>query len=166
MLKSVMKVTIFFGSASDAPAMKKAAELLKSFDVEYDAFVISAHRAGELLAEKVREAESTGTEVFIAGAGLSAALPGVVASLTVLPVIGVPLDCGKVAGLDSLLSVVQMPKQVPVAAVGLDNAENAAFLAVEILAVKYPELRARLLSFRKEMQDKMRDELDPRVLDS
>ena len=160
-----MKVTIFFGSKSDSSKMKKAAELLKSFGVEFDAFVISAHRAGELLAEKVREAESAGTEAFIAGAGLSAALPGVVASLTVLPVIGVPLDCGKVAGLDSLLSVVQMPKQVPVAAVGLDNAENAALLAVEILAVKYPELRTKLLLYRKEIADKMRAELNPRVLD-
>ena len=93
-------------------------------------------RQRELLAEKVREAENTGTEVFLAGAGLSAALPGVVASLTVLPVIGIPLDAGKAAGFDSLLSVVQMPKQIPVAAVGLDNAENAAWLALEILAVE------------------------------
>ncbi len=165
-IDSRMKITIFFGSKSDAPVMKKAASVLKQFGVEYDAFVISAHRAGELLAEKVREAENTGTEVFLAGAGLSAALPGVVASLTVLPVIGIPLDAGKAAGFDSLLSVVQMPKQIPVAAVGLDNAENAAWLALEILAVKYPELRARLAAFRKELQDSVRAELNPRILDS
>ncbi len=138
---------------------------MKRFGVDYDAFVISAHRAGELLAEKVREAETSGTEVFIAGAGLSAALPGVIASLTVLPVVGVPLDAGKVAGFDSLLSVVQMPKQIPVASVGLDNAENAAWLALEILAVKYPDLRQKLLSFRKDLQDSMRRDLNSRILD-
>lgn len=160
-----MKITIFFGSTSDAPVMKKAAAVLRKFGIEYDAFVVSAHRAGELLAEKVREAEATGTEVFIAGAGLSAALPGVIASLTVLPVVGVPLDAGKVAGLDSLLSVVQMPKQIPVASVGLDNAENAAWLAVEILAVKYPVLKEKLLQFRKSLRDTMRADLNPRVLD-
>ncbi len=160
-----MKITIFFGSKSDAPVMKKAASVLKKFGVDYDAFVISAHRAGDLLAEKVREAEASGTEVFIAGAGLSAALPGVVASLTVVPVIGVPLDAGKAAGFDSLLSVVQMPKQIPVASVGLDNAENAAWLALEILSLKYPDLKAKLVSFRKDLQDSMRRDLNPRILD-
>jgi len=144
--------------------MKKAATVLAEFGVAYNSYVISAHRAGEVLAEIVRAEEKAGTEVFIAGAGLSAALPGVVASLTTCPVVGVPLDGGKVGGFDSLLSVVQMPKQIPVAAVGLDNAANAGYLACEILAIKYPELKARLVAFRKQLQDETRAGLDPRAL--
>ena len=144
--------------------MKKAAAVLKEFGVEYSSYIISAHRSGELLAETVAKAEKDGSEVIIAGAGLSAALPGVIASMTVLPVIGVPLDAGKVGGLDSLLSIVQMPKQIPVATVGLDNAANAGYLACEILAVKYPELKAKLVAFRKQLQAESRADLDPRVL--
>ena len=128
--------------------MKKAAAVLREFGVDYSSYIISAHRAGELLAETVAAAEADGTEVIIAGAGLAAHLPGVIASMTVLPVIGVPLDGGKVGGLDALLSIVQMPKQIPVATVGLDNAANAAYLACEILAIKYPELKAKLKAFR------------------
>jgi 5-(carboxyamino)imidazole ribonucleotide mutase len=150
-----MKVTILFGSKSDTDIMKKAAAVLREFGVDYSSYVISAHRAGELLAETVKAEEDAGTEVFIAGAGLSAALPGVVASMTVLPVVGVPLDSGKVGGLDSLLSIVQMPKQIPVATVGLDNAANAAYLACEILAVKYPELRAKLVAFRAKLKEEI-----------
>lgn len=153
-----MKVTIFFGSKSDTDTMKKAADVLKEFGVDYSSFIISAHRAGELLAETVAMAEQDGTEVIIAGAGLAAHLPGVIASLTVLPVIGVPLDGGKVGGLDSLLSIVQMPKQIPVATVGLDNAANAAYLACEILAIKYPELKAKLLAFRASLKLKCTEE--------
>lgn len=144
--------------------MKKAAVVLSDFGIEYSSYIISAHRSGELLAETVALAEKDGTEVFIAGAGLAAHLPGVVASMTVLPVIGVPLDGGKVGGLDALLSIVQMPKQIPVATVGLDNAANAAYLACEILAIKYPELRSKLLTFRKRLQEESRKELDPKVL--
>ena len=113
--------------------MKKAAGVLRDFGVEFSSFIISAHRAGELLAETVARVEKDGAEVIIAGAGLAAHLPGVIASMTVLPVIGVPLDGGKVGGLDALLSIVQMPKQIPVATVGLDNAANAAYLAVKFL---------------------------------
>ena len=164
MLHSVMKVTILFGSKSDTEIMKKAAAVLKEFGVDYSSYVISAHRAAELLAETVAKEEASGTEVFIAGAGLAAALPGVVASMTVLPVIGVPLDGGKVGGLDSLLSIVQMPKQIPVATVGLDNAANAGYLACEILAIKYPELKKKLVTFRKQLQDESRAGLDSRVL--
>ena len=98
MLHSVMKVTILFGSKSDTDIMKKAAAVLKEFGVDYSSYVISAHRASELLAETVAKEEAEGTEVFIAGAGLAAALPGVVASMTTVPVIGVPLDGGKVGG--------------------------------------------------------------------
>jgi 5-(carboxyamino)imidazole ribonucleotide mutase len=159
-----MKVTIFFGSKSDTDIMKKAAAVLKEFGVEYSSYVISAHRAAEVLAETVAREEAAGTEVFIAGAGLAAALPGVVASLTTVPVIGVPLDGGKVGGFDSLLSIVQMPKQIPVATVGLDNAANAAYLACEILSIKYPELKKKLVAFRKKLQEDVRKDLDPRVL--
>ena len=159
-----MKVTIFFGSKSDTQIMQKAADVLKEFGVPYASYIISAHRAGDLLAETIAKEEEAGTEVFIAGAGLSAALPGVVASHTVLPVIGVPLDGGKVAGYDSLLSVVQMPKHIPVAAVGMDNAANAAYLACEILSIKYPEIKTKLVAFRKRLQDEIRADLDPQVL--
>ena len=144
-----MKVAIFFGSKSDTEAMKKAADVLKEFGVDYKAYIISAHRAGALLAKTVSEVEKDGCEVIIAGAGLAAALPGVIASETVLPVIGVPLECvnpGKsngLAGMDALLSIVQMPPQIPVATVGIGNAKNAAYLALQILAVKYPELKEK-----------------------
>lgn len=159
-----MKVTILFGSKSDTDIMKKAADVLKTFGVEYSSFILSAHRASELLAETVRKEEASGTEVFIAGAGLAAALPGVVASLTTCPVIGVPLDGGKVGGLDALLSIVQMPKQIPVATVGLDNAANAGYLACEILSIKYPELKKRLNVFRTQLQEEARAGLNPRTL--
>ncbi len=135
--------------------MKKAAAVLREFGVDYSSYIISAHRAGELLAETVAAAEADGTEVIIAGAGLAAHLPGVIASMTVLPVIGVPLDGGKVGGLDALLSIVQMPKQIPVATVGLDNAANAAYLACEILAIKYPELKAKLKAFRAALKQEI-----------
>jgi 5-(carboxyamino)imidazole ribonucleotide mutase len=159
-----MKVTILFGSKSDTEVMKKAASVLKEFGVDYSSYVISAHRAAEILAETVAKEEAAGTEVFIAGAGLAAALPGVVASMTTCPVIGVPLDGGKVGGLDSLLSIVQMPKQIPVATVGLDNAANAGYLACEILSIKYPDLKTKLVAFRKRLQDEVRADLDSRVL--
>ncbi len=135
--------------------MKKAATVLKEFGVEYEAFILSAHRAGELLAETVAQAEQSGTEVIIAGAGLAAHLPGVISSMTVLPVIGVPLDGGNMGGLDALLSIVQMPKQIPVATVGVDNAANAAYLACQILAIKYPELKTRLIAFRNRLKEEI-----------
>ncbi len=139
--------------------MKKSADVLRDFGVEFKAYIISAHRAGALLSKTVKQVEEEGCEVIIAGAGLAAALPGVIASETTLPVIGVPLECinpGKsngLAGIDSLLSIVQMPPQIPVATVGIGNAKNAAFLAVEILAVKYPELKKKLVDFRKKLAE-------------
>ena len=154
-----MKAAIFFGLKSDTQSMKKAADVLAEFGVEYKAFVISAHRAHELLAETVKQIEKDGFEVIIAGAGLAAALPGVIAGMTVLPVIGVPLECvnpgvsNGLAGMDALLSIVQMPPQIPVATVGIGNAKNAGYLAVEMLAVKYPELKEKLLAFRKKLAE-------------
>ena len=153
-----MKAAIFFGSKSDTDKMKKAAEVLSEFGIEYKAYVISAHRAGELLRRTVSQVESDGCEVIIAGAGLAAALPGVIAGMTVLPVIGVPLEClsagsNGLGGMDSLLSIVQMPPQIPVATVGIGNSKNAGYLAVQILALKYPELKEKLLAFRKKLAD-------------
>lgn len=151
-----MKVAIFFGSKSDTETMKKASSVLADFGVDYCAFILSAHRSGDLLKQQLIEIENDGCEVIIAGAGLAAHLPGVIASHSVLPVIGVPLECitngsNGLAGVDALYSIVQMPKQIPVATVGINNAANAAYLAVEILAVKYPELRTKLKDFRKKL---------------
>ncbi len=152
-----MKVAIFFGSKSDTETMKKAADILKEFGVEYCAYAISAHRAGDLLIKTLKQVEKDGCEVIIAGAGLSAALPGVISGHTVLPVIGVPLECitpGKssgLAGMDALLSTVQMPPQIPVASVGINNAKNAAYLALEILGIKYTDIKEKLLAFRKKL---------------
>ena len=154
-----MKVAIFFGSKSDMDTMKKAADVLKEFGVEYKAFILSAHRASALLFKTIEQVENEGFEVIIAGAGLSAALPGVIASHTVLPVVGVPLECvtpGKsngLGGMDALLSVVQMPPQIPVACVGINSAKNGAYLALQILSIKYPEIKEKLLAFRKKLAD-------------
>jgi len=148
-----MKAAILFGSKSDAQIMKKAADVFKEFGVSYTAHAISAHRSPELLAETLLSLEADGTEVIIAGAGLAAHLPGVIASQTLLPVIGVPINSGGLGGLDALLSIVQMPKPVPVAAVGVDNAANAAYLACEILALKYPEVKNSLANFRTQMKN-------------
>ncbi|MCI1209598.1 MAG: 5-(carboxyamino)imidazole ribonucleotide mutase [Treponema sp.] len=153
-----MKVAIFFGSPSDRETMKKAVSVLTDFGVEYEAYILSAHRAGKLLTSTIEKIEKSGAEVIIAGAGLSAALPGVIAAQTVLPVIGVPLECvseksNGLGGMDALLSIVQMPSKIPVATVGINNAKNAAYLAVQILAVKYPELHSKLVEFRNKMAD-------------
>ncbi|MCR5289486.1 MAG: 5-(carboxyamino)imidazole ribonucleotide mutase [Treponema sp.] len=158
-----MKVAVFFGSKSDTDTMKKVAPVLAQFGVEYQAYIISAHRNGALLRQTIAKVEQDGCEVIIAGAGLSAALPGVIASETVLPVVGVPLECvtsvsNGLAGMDALLSIVQMPPKIPVATVGINNAANAAFLAVEILAVKYPELKIKLQDYRKKMSEEMTTE--------
>ena len=147
-----MKVAIIFGSQSDKPVMKKAADVLREMGVAFSAHVLSAHRVPELLAKTIKSLEADGTEVIIAGAGLAAHLPGVIASQTLLPVIGLPVSSGGLGGLDALLSIVQMPKPIPVATVGVDNAANAAQLACQILALKYPELKEKLASARKKMK--------------
>ena len=151
-----MKVAIFFGSKSDKDTMKKAADVLTEFGVEYKAFIISAHRAGELLRETVKQVEADGFEVIIAGAGLAAALPGVIAGITTLPVIGVPLECvsdksNGLGGMDALLSIVQMPPQIPVATVGINSAKNAAYLALQILALNDKGLSEKLKAFRAKL---------------
>jgi 5-(carboxyamino)imidazole ribonucleotide mutase len=153
-----LKAAIIYGSKSDAQVMKKAAEVLADFGVSYRARVLSAHRTPELLGETVKTLEAEGVEVIIAGAGLAAHLPGVIASLTLIPVIGVPVDSGGLGGLDALLSIVQMPRPIPVAAVGIGNGANAAYLACQILSLKYPELREKLAGFRKKMKEDFQKE--------
>ncbi|WP_407675185.1 MULTISPECIES: 5-(carboxyamino)imidazole ribonucleotide mutase [Pasteurellaceae] len=146
-----MKVGIIFGSQSDLEVMRGAANCLKQFGVTYSAHILSAHRVPELLVEKLAEFEREGYGVVIAGAGLAAHLPGVVASKTTLPVIGVPINAA-LDGLDSLLSIVQMPKSIPVATVGINNSYNAGMLAVQILATNNAELRTKLQDFRQQMK--------------
>lgn len=138
-------ITIIAGSESDRDLVKKVGEVLDEFGVEYESHVASAHRTPEKLKEIV---EASDSDVFIGVAGLSAALPGVIASHTIKPVIGLPGDV-KLSGLDAFLSMMQMPPGVPVATVGVDNAKNAAFLALEILAVRDENLKNRLKEYRK-----------------
>lgn len=147
-----MKVAIFFGSKSDTEIMKKATNVLNEFGVNYKAFVLSAHRVPEKLSEVIKEIEENDFECIIAGAGLAAHLPGVIASQTILPIIGVPIN-GALDGMDSLLSIVQMPKPIPVATVGINNSTNAAMLAIHILALKYPDLKNKLIDYRKKMKE-------------
>jgi 5-(carboxyamino)imidazole ribonucleotide mutase len=153
-----VKAAIIFGSKSDQGIMKKAAGVLKEFGVDYSSHILSAHRVPELLEETLASLEADGTELIIAGAGLAAHLPGVIASKTLLPVIAVPIVSGSLGGLDALLSIVQMPRPIPVAVVGLDNGANAGYLACEILSLKYPELKQKLLAFRKKMKEDFANE--------
>ena len=138
------------GSKSDWPTMKHAADLLDEFGLQYESKIVSAHRTPDLLFEFAKSAESRGIEVIIAGAGGAAHLPGMCASQTILPVLGVPVESKALKGLDSLLSIAQMPAGVPVGtlAIGEAGAKNAALLAVSILANSRPPLRKKLSSFR------------------
>lgn len=148
-------VGIIMGSDSDLEVMKEAAEILEMLDIPFEIDIVSAHRTPEKLLKYVSEAEKKGIEVIIAGAGGSAHLPGITASLTNLPVIGVPVKSSFQDGLDSLLSIVQMPAGIPVATVGVNNAKNAALLAARILSIKYPEISNRI----KEHREKIRQEV-------
>jgi 5-(carboxyamino)imidazole ribonucleotide mutase len=148
-----MRVGIIFGSKSDKDIMKNAAIALKEFQVDYEVHILSAHRVPERLMEVIKNMENGGVECIIAGAGLAAHLPGVIASHTVLPVIGVPIKAA-MEGIDSLLSIVQMPKSIPVATVGINNSYNAGMLAVQILSIKDLELKSKLVKYRKDMKEK------------
>ena len=150
-----MKVGIVMGSISDWPVMKEAETILKEFGVEVDKQVLSAHRTPHELAEWVDKGNKNGISVFIAGAGGAAHLAGCVAALTTLPVIGVPVKSKSLEGLDSLLSMVQMPPGIPVATVGIDGARNAGLLAIEMMAISNPTLTDRLVDFRKKQADKV-----------
>lgn len=144
-------VGVIMGSRSDLETMQAAADVLKEFGVPHEVRVVSAHRTPDRMAEYARTAESRGIEVIVAGAGGAAHLPGMVASHTVLPVLGVPVQSKALSGLDSLLSIVQMPGGIPVGtlAIGIAGAKNAGLLAVRILAGTRPDLRAKLHDFAK-----------------
>jgi 5-(carboxyamino)imidazole ribonucleotide mutase len=144
-----MKVAVLMGSASDQARMTQATELLASFGVEATEHVMSAHRTPDVVAAFAKAARDEGYGVVICGAGMAAALPGVVAAYTTLPVIGVPLSGSALSGIDALYAIVQMPRGVPVATVAVDGAANAALLAVEILAVSDPSLAGRLAEYRQ-----------------
>ena len=152
-----MQVGIFFGSKSDTEVMRGAANALKEFGIEYKAFVLSAHRVPEKLEETLEEIQAQGCQVIIAGAGLAAHLPGVIASKTILPVIGVPVKAA-LEGVDALYSIVQMPKSIPVATVGINNSYNAGMLAVQMLSVNNEELKNKLKQFRIDMKKKFIEE--------
>jgi 5-(carboxyamino)imidazole ribonucleotide mutase len=147
-------VGVIMGSQSDGPTMQKAVEILDQFEIPYEHRVVSAHRTPKWMFEYAQAAEQRGLQVIIAGAGGAAHLPGMVASLTILPVLGVPIQSRSLSGLDSLLSIVQMPGGIPVGtlAIGESGARNAGLLAVRILATTRPDLRARLHAFQREQE--------------
>lgn len=146
-----MHVAVVMGSDSDLPVMKKAFAVLDDFGVSYDAALASAHRTPEKLSRFVADEEKKGASVFIAGAGMAAALPGVVASLTTKPVVGIPLSGAKLDGMDALLSIVQMPSDMPVATVAIDGAKNAALLAIQMGALSDEGLAAKYRTYREDM---------------
>ena len=142
------KVALVMGSLSDFKSLEGCIKLLKKFKVETEVRVISAHRTPEQAAEVAKSAEERGIEVILAAAGKAAHLAGVLASMTALPVIGIPMNSSTMDGLDSLLSTVQMPTGIPVATVAINGGGNAALLAVQMLSIKYPELRAARKEYR------------------
>ena len=150
-------VGILMGSDSDLPVMEKAAEVLREMGVPFEMDISSAHRLPEKTAHYAKTAKKRGIEVLIAGAGMAAHLAGVLAAHTTLPVIGVPLRSGALEGADALYSTVQMPPGIPVATVGIDGAKNAAYLACEILSIKYPEIAKKLEDFRTKMKKSLEE---------
>ena len=159
------RVGIVMGSKSDHPTLQPAEIMLGKFGVSFETRVVSAHRTPKAMVEYAQSAEGRGLKVIIAAAGGAAHLPGMIASLSVLPVIGVPVHTRSLSGVDSLHSIVQMPAGVPVATVGIDNGANAALLAVRILAVSDPTLTARLHEYVTELENavaRMNEELEDR----
>ena len=148
-----MKVAIIMGSTSDLSKVEPAVEILKKYGVEVKVRCLSAHRAHDGLSKFIEKINHDGTEAIITAAGMAAALPGVVASQTVLPVIGVPLSGSVLDGMDALMSIVQMPSGIPVATVAINGSKNAAYLALQILANKHEVIKNQLLAERKEMEE-------------
>ncbi|OGC21918.1 5-(carboxyamino)imidazole ribonucleotide mutase [candidate division WOR-1 bacterium RIFOXYB2_FULL_42_35] len=146
------KVGIITGSKSDLPVVERAQATLKDFGIESDITVASAHRTPKKVEEYASSAEGK-YDVIIAAAGMAAALPGCVAAQTILPVIGIPVHSKALSGHDALFAIVQMPSGVPVATVAIDGAKNAAILAVQIMALKYPELKEKLKAYKKKLQE-------------
>ena len=156
------KVALIMGSKSDAPSLAGCVKILRSFGVEVEVHVASAHRTPEKVAAFADHARENGFEVIIAAAGKAAHLAGVIAGHTTLPVIGIPVKSSLMDGLDSLLSTVQMPSGIPVATVAVGGGDNAAYLAAQMLALKYPELAQRLDAHRREMAEAI--EADDRAI--
>ena len=150
-------VGIIVGSDSDLPVMSKAAEILDQLEVPYECTIVSAHRTPNRLCEYAKQAQGRGIRVIIAGAGGAAHLPGMTAAMTVLPVIGVPVQTKALGGVDSLYSIVQMPPGIPVATVAINGALNAGLLAAKILAVTDDELRVRLDEYAQGLNDMVLD---------
>ncbi len=144
-------VGIVMGSDSDLPVMKDAAEILDYFGIKYELTVVSAHRTPERLFNYAKEAKERGLQIIIAGAGGAAHLPGMIASITELPVIGVPIKTSALKGMDSLLSIVQMPGGVPVATVAINGAKNAGIIAAQIIGLNIPELQERVSKYKKDL---------------
>ena len=151
----IMKVSVIMGSKSDWDVMSAACQTLEEFGVPYEKKVISAHRTPEFFCNYMATARERGVDVVIAGAGGAAHLPGMAAAMTTLPVIGIPIRSKALNGLDSLLSIVQMPSGIPVATMAIDGAKNAALLAISILALQDRELASRLEAFRKIQAEKV-----------
>lgn len=149
------KVGILMGSDSDLPVMKKAADMLEKFGIEYEMKIISAHRMPDTFVDYATKAEDRGVEVIIAGAGGAAHLPGMCAALYDLPVIGIPIHTKSLGGVDSLYSIVQMPSGIPVATVAINGGKNAGILAAKILATSDPELLAKLKAYSEEMKNEV-----------
>lgn len=148
------KVSIIMGSTSDLPIMEKAAKVLNDFKIPFEINALSAHRTPDEVEKFAKSARENGIEVIIAGAGMAAHLPGVIAAMTTVPVIGVPINAS-LNGLDSLLAIVQMPPGIPVATVGIDGAQNAGILAVQILATADEILKKALVDFKKDLKTKI-----------
>ena len=144
-------VGVIMGSKSDMPVLQEAVDILGAFGIAHEVEIVSAHRTPERMFDYARQAEGRGLEVIIAGAGGAAHLPGMVASLTVLPVIGVPVQSSALNGIDSLLSIVQMPRGVPVATVAINNGKNAGLLAAAILGVKFAEIRQQVAAYKRDL---------------
>ncbi|MFR3071820.1 MAG: 5-(carboxyamino)imidazole ribonucleotide mutase [Paeniclostridium sp.] len=149
-----MKIAVVMGSKSDYPKLEKGIELLEKFGIEVSARALSAHRTPNQLMNFLKEIEND-TDVIIAAAGKAAHLPGVIASHILIPVIGLPIKSSTMDGLDSLLSIVQMPQGIPVATVTIDSGVNAALMAAQIMSIKYPEIKEQLKNYRKEMELKV-----------
>ena len=153
-------VGIIMGSDSDLPVMSAAAKMCEEFGIEYEVTIVSAHRTPERLVKYSKSAEKKGLKVIIAGAGGAAHLPGMVASLTALPVIGVPVKGSSLEGMDSLLSIVQMPGGVPVATVAINGAKNAGILAAQILGVKSKDTRKKVSEYKNKMLDEVNTKIE------
>lgn len=149
-----MKIAVVMGSKSDLPKLESGIKFIKSYGIEVVVRILSAHRTPEELTRFLEEIKEN-TDVIIAAAGKAAHLPGVIAAQTLIPVVGLPIKSSTMDGLDSLLSIVQMPSGIPVATVTIDSGMNAALMAIQIASVKYPVLREKLAAYRKEMADKV-----------